>query len=106
MLRRFPAMRDSGNLNKFCTRTELSKSIQPDAHKLNSDFGLRGSEQFQLITLKVYNVLGNEVAILVSEELSRLVSYEINFDARIYQVEFIFIKLKLDHLFKQIKWFI
>jgi hypothetical protein len=39
-----------------------------------------GTKQSQLVTLKVYDVLGNEVAILVNENKSAG-SYEINFDA-------------------------
>jgi hypothetical protein len=38
------------------------------------------TKQSQLVTLKVYDVLGNEVAILVNEEKSAG-SYEVNFDA-------------------------
>ena len=39
-----------------------------------------GSKQSQMITIKVYDILGNEVAILVNEELAPG-KYEIEFDA-------------------------
>ena len=56
------------------------------------------------VTLKVYDVLGNEVVTLVNEE-KPAGSYEINFNAIIFQAEFISINFKRVHLLKQRRWY-
>ena len=67
-----------------------------------------GTKQSQLVTLKVYDVLGNEILTLVNEELTAG-EYEVEFNAS-HQVltisEYIFTNLKQVNLFKQRKWFI
>ena len=56
-----------------------------------------GAKQSQLVTLKVYDVLGNEVAILVNEEKTAG-SYEVNFDASNLSSEIYFYKLQTGSL--------
>jgi len=60
--------------NPFNPSTRIKFSIpQTDSH-------LPGGARGQLVTLKVYDVLGNEVATLVNEELAAG-KYEVEFDA-------------------------
>ena len=53
-------------------------------------------------TLKIYDLLGNEIATLVDEDKPAGI-YEVEFDASYYQVEFIFISYKLRVLCRQEK---
>ena len=57
------------------------------------------------VTLKIYDVLGNEVATLVNEE-KQAGSYKVEFQSAVgsWQVEFIFINCKLVLLQKLRRW--
>ena len=71
--------------NPFNPNTKIKFEIPGQARNDNA-----------LVTLKVYDVLGNEIATLVNEE-KPAGSYEVEFNGTgLYQVEFIFISLKLE----------
>ena len=55
-----------------------------------------GTKQSQFVTLKIYEVLGNEVAALVNEE-KQAGSYEVNFDASFLSSGIYFYKLQVGY---------
>ena len=73
-----------------CIRIIRIRSIQAQQSSLTIPSVIASeAKQSQIVTLKVYDILGNEVATLVNEEKQAGV-YEVEFDASVnYQVEFI-----------------
>ena len=73
---------NSSNLNTFVLEQNYPNPFNPST-KIKftiSSVIASGAKQSQLVTLKVYNILGKEIATLVSEELSAG-EYEVEFDA-------------------------
>ena len=84
----------------------VSGTVRKEGETDHSDITVKlvgaGEKKAGRVTLKVYNILGQEVAELVSEKLSAG-SYKYNWDARGLASGVYYYRLKTDHGFVQTK---
>ncbi|MGE5807007.1 MAG: hypothetical protein ACM34M_14535 [Ignavibacteria bacterium] len=73
----------------------------PNPFNPKTNLGFRIAD-FGFVSLKVFDVLGNEVAILVNEE-KPAGKYEIIFKGKIFQAEYTFINCGQEIMFKFVK---